>query len=159
MALEEYPNFSTQVKNEGVKKLFIQDLEYNFMNHIASELMQKISGQYVHLYRVDRQRTKTNSYGESVQKVLMGEPVKLPALVGETVTPINDEFSIRYKKQLRVSFLQVLNIAYGVNDVFQGDFLEWQQKRYEIINISRNRKLYGQENYTFEIICTCEARE
>lgn len=159
MALEEYPNFSTQIKNEGVTKLFIQELEYDFMNHIASELMQKISGQFVHLMRVDRQRTKTNSYGEAVQKVLMGEPVKLPALVGETVTPINDEFGIRYKKQLRVSFLQKLNEAYGVNDVFQGDFLDWQQKRYEIINISRNRKLYGQQEYTFEIICTCESRE
>lgn len=159
MALENYPDFDTKVKNEGVQRLFVQQLEYDFMNHIAAELMQKISGQYVHLLRVDREKTKVNTYGESKQKILLGNPVKLPALVGETVIPVNDEFSIRYKKQLRVSFLQALNEAYGVNDVFKGDFVEWQEKRYEIINISRNRKLYGQKEMTFEIVCNCEVRE
>ncbi len=70
------------------------------------------------------------------------------------------KFGIRYKKQLRVSFLQKLNETYGVNDIFPGDFVQWQNKKYEILgNIVRNKKLYGQEEYTFEIICTCEARE
>lgn len=159
MALTNYPDFSTKIIKQDIERLFIQDLEYEFMNHIAAELMQKVAGQYVYLIRIDRERTKTNSYGESKQKIIQGEPVKLPALVGETVTPVNDEYGIRYKKQLRVSFLQKLNETYGVNDVFVGDFVEWQQKRYEILKLDRNRKLYGQEQYTFEIICTCEARE
>lgn len=159
MALENYPDFDTKITKQGVERLFVQDLEFDFMNHIASELMQKISGQYVFLIRIDRERTKVNSYGESKQKVIQGEPIKLPALVGETVTPVNDEFGIRYDRKLRVSFLQALNEAYGVNDVFVGDFVTWQEKKYEILNISRNRKLYGQEKYTFELVCTCEVRE
>lgn len=159
MALENYPDFDTKVTKQGVERLFIQDLEFDFMNHIAAELMQKISGQYVHLIRIDRERTKANSYGESKQKIIQGEPTKLPALVGETVTPVNDDYGIRYDRKLRVSFLQKLNEAYGVNDVFVGDFVQWQEKKYEILNIQRNRKLYGQKEYTFELVCTAEIRE
>lgn len=159
MALTKYPDFNTKVVKQDIERLFIQDLEFEFMNHIAAELMQKVAGQYVYLIRVDRERTKTNSYGESKQKIIQGEPIKLPALVGETVTPVNDEYGIRYDRKLRVSFLQVLNEAYGVNDVIMGDFVTWQEKKYEILKIDRNRKLYGQEKYTFELVCTAEIRE
>lgn len=160
MALELYPDFNTKIKKEDINRLFVTDKEFDFINHISAEFMQRIQGQFVFYIPIDREKTIPNSYGESKQKIVKGgQKVKLPASIKEIVTPINDNYGIRHKKELRVAFLQKLNEAYGVNDIFMGDYLEWSDKKYEIINIKRERKVYGQDEYYFEIICSCEARE
>jgi hypothetical protein len=153
-------NFSTQLTAGSISNLFIQQQEVDFINKIASEYMTKISGQYVYYIQIDVDRTSTNFYGESKEKIVQGNKIKLPATVQQVVKPINDENGIRYSRTLRVGFLSRLNEAYGVNNIFQGNFLEWNKMIYEIINIEKQRMIFGQERFSnFEIICNCVVRE
>jgi len=147
------------IKEDEISSIFITDKEVNFINSVASEVLQKTMAQSVFYIKIDKERTQSNFYGESKEKITM-DKIKLPARVTNIVRPINDEYGIRYEKETRIAFLQKLNIAYGVNDIEYGNFIEWQQKLYEIINIDRKRILYGQEQFgDFEIICICKARQ
>lgn len=158
MSLSAYPDFDITVKKEDIQRLFVNRKEYDFINKIASEFLQKIAGQFVYYLKIDRQRTEPNIYGESKAKILFAE-TKVPALVSEVVRLVNDEYGPRYEKDLRVAFLQELNKVYGINDIVMGDFIKWQDKTYEILNVERHKKIYGQEEFTFEIIANCKARE
>jgi hypothetical protein len=153
-------NFSTQLTADNISNLFVQQKEVDLINKMAAEYMNKISGQYVYYIQIDIDRTQTNFYGESKEKIVQGNKVKLPAIVQQVVKPINDENGIRYDRNLRVGFLSRLNEAYGVNNIIQGNFLEWNKMIYEIISIERQRMIFGQERFSdFEIICNCKIRE
>lgn len=153
-------NFSTQLTADSISNLFIQQAEVDLINKLAAEYMTKIAGQYVYYIQIDIDRTETNIYGESKSKIVQGKKIQLPATVQQIVKPENTENGIRYSRKLRVGFLSKLNNAYGVNDIRLGNYLEWNKMNYEIINIERQRMIFGQERFSdFEIICNCEIRE
>lgn len=156
-------NYTPSVIKEDIKRAFINDKEFAFMNSVIAEYMQRIAGQFVHYLKINKQKTKSNIYGESKQKITF-DKVKLPALVSEVVKFENDDLGLKYKKTLRVGFLSKLNEAYGVNDIVLGDYILWGGgeefgKKYEIINIERHKKFFGASEYYYEIVAICEARE
>jgi len=157
--LSALPEYNSSVTKQDIDQLFAKQKEFDFMNVIAAELHQKVIGQYVYYFKVDKERTETNIYGESKEKIVQGEKVKVPCTVSEVIKPVNDSFGIRFDKSLRVAFLLKLLDAYGISNVFQGDYLEFQQKNYEIVSIERHRKFYGNQEQTFELIATCKVRE
>lgn len=148
-----------EIEKSDIHSIFIGKKEFKLMQKISAEYLQKVQGQYVLYIKIDRQKTESNIYGETKHKIIEGNPIKLPATVAEIAKMVNDDFGIRFDKDLRVSFLNVLNEQYGVTDVRMGDFVEWQQKKYEIVAIDRTRKFFGLEEFCFEINCTCKARE
>ena len=153
-------NFSTQLTADSISNLYIQQEEVDLINKMAAEYMTKIAGQYVYYIQIDVDRTETNIYGESKSKIVQGNKIKLPATVQQIVKPENTENGIRYERTLRIGFLSKLNQAYGVNDIRQGNFIEWNKMTYEIINIERQRMIFGQERFSdFEIVCNCKIRE
>lgn len=160
-------NFSTQlIADNNIETIFIKQAEVDMINHFAAEYMQKIAGQFVYYIKIDVQRTKTNIYGETKTKIVQDSDfnkngIKLPATVKQIVTPINDGNGLRYDRTLRVGFLSKLNQAYGVNDIFSGDFIKWNNMIYEIIQPpERQRMIFGQAEFSdFEIICTCKVRQ
>ncbi len=153
-------NFSTQITADSISNLYIQQEEVDLINKMAAEYMTKIAGQYVYYIQIDVDRTETNIYGESKSKIVQGNKIKLPATVQQIVKPENTENGIRYDRTLRIGFLSKLNQAYGVNDIRQGNFIEWNKMTYEIINIERQRMIFGQERFSdFEIVCMAKIRE
>ena len=153
-------NFSTQITAGSISNLFVQQEEVDFINKVVAEYLTKVAGQSVYYIQIDINRTQTNLYGESKTKIIQGKKVQLPATIQQIVQPENTENGIRYSRKLRVGFLTKLNEAYGVNDIRQGNYIEWNNMTYEIINIERQRMVFGQERFSnFEIICNCEIRE
>src|ERR1035437_2054559 len=102
-------NFTTDLKIEPIQNIFMPQKDVDYFNWVASQFMQRVQGQSVLFIKIDKETTQSNFYGESKNKRVQGDPIRLPASVSEIVTPINDETGIRFKKQLRVGFLQKLN--------------------------------------------------
>ena len=67
--LSALPEYNSSVTKQDIDQLFAKQKEFDFMNVIAAELHQKVIGQYVYYFKVDKERPETNIYGESKEKM------------------------------------------------------------------------------------------
>ena len=144
--------------------LFVGQAERNFVKQINDEVIEKIVGQQVLYFPIDMALTNYNIYGEAINKTFL-PPVRVYCLVefnGSDRTQTQFGFDNRYnitahfhKRRL----VQDQNLFARL-----GDFVQYDQIYFEIVDIFEPRYLFGQESgfadgNSFEVTTVCkEAR-
>ena len=141
-------------------RLYITNREIDFINDITKELIKDVVGQIVIYYPISEEKTKTNLYNESDQKVFD--------------TPVEIEVLVEYKGETEVT-----TTKYGVDSIFEitvffhkkdlsdksikvreGDFVQYGEKFYEILKLLRPKDIFGQQQNIPGIHAECRiARE
>lgn len=142
------------------RRLFINDREVDFFNHIAKELIQDIVGQTVIYYAVSDELTHSDDlYGEASRKTVYN-PVEINALVlynepQQTVTTFALDTTYSIEIYFHIHELQERGIT-----AREGDFVKYGDNVYEIEKLLMPQLVYGQIERKVQVRATCRiARE
>jgi hypothetical protein len=126
-----------------MSRLFITQRELNLINDLSKEIIRDIAGQVVYYYAISELKTRTHEiYNESPDKVF-DTPLQLPALVGSPETDIKTTiFGPERIQKLEVFLHHRDMVDIGVN-VMTGDFIQYGDTMFEIVNIARLNNIYG----------------
>jgi hypothetical protein len=127
--------------------LFIGRAERDFVKQINDEVIEKIVGQQLLYFPIDIKRTNYNDlYGEAIKKTFL-PPVRIYSLV---------EFNGSTRTQGEYGFDNLYNISVhfhkrrltGDQNLFVrlGDFIQYDQMYFEIVDAFEPRYLFGQDS-------------
>jgi|TARA_R110000851_G_scaffold269887_1_gene422566 hypothetical protein len=127
--------------------LFVGQAERNFVKQINDEVIEKVVGQQVLYFPIDIERSKYHTlYGEALNKTFL-PPVRAYALV---------EYLGSTRTQTEIGFDNVYNISVHFHKrrltadqnlfVRLGDFVQYDQLYFEIVDVFEPRYLFGQDS-------------
>ena len=127
--------------------LFVGKAERNFVKQISDEIIEKVIGQQLLYFPIDMERTNYHDlYGEAISKTFL-PPVRVYSLV---------EFNGSDRIQQQYGFDNRYNISVHFHhrrltqdqDLFVrlGDFVQYDQMYFEIVDVFEPRYLFGQDS-------------
>ena len=141
--------------------MFVGQAERNFVKQINDEVIEKVVGQQILYFPIDTTRSNFHPlYGESMQKTFLS-PVRVYGLI---------EYKGSDRAQQEFGFDKVRNITAHLHkrrltqdqDLFArlGDFVQYDNTFFEIVDISSPRFLFGQDSSfadftSMEVELTC----
>ncbi len=146
--------------------LFVGQAERNFVKQIADEIIEKVIGQPLLYFPIEVDRTDYHPlYNEAIQKTLLS-PLRVYSLV---------EFNGSTRTQTEYGYDNVYNITVHFHKrrltedqnlfVRLGDFVQYDQMYFEIVDVFEPRYLFGQDadfadGTSLEVTAVCrQARE
>lgn len=141
--------------------LFLGEKERNLVKQINDELIERVIGQTIVYYPIDRQTTNYHEvYGEAIQKTFLS-PVRVNALVEwEGSKTTTEAYGIDRVTSINIKFHRRRLIEDQDLFVREGDFVAYGDTFYEIVSLNESKRLFGQIDHKFEIIAKCiKARE
>lgn len=137
--------------------LFLGEKERNLVKQVNDELIERVIGQQVAYYPVDRSITQYNElYGEAIEKSFL-PPVRVYALVeyDSIQTKADDATGLDKSSKITVNFHKRRLTEDQDLFVREGDFVLYGGLFYEITTLSQPRELFGQIEHKFEITAMC----
>ena len=127
--------------------LFVGQAERDFVKQINDEVIEKIIGQQLLYFPIDIERSKYHPlYGEAIKKTFL-PPIRIYSLV---------EFMGSDRTQTELGFDNLYNITAHFHkrrltkdqDLFVrlGDFVQYDQMYFEIVDVYEPRYLFGQDS-------------
>ena len=147
--------------NQPPPPLFLGEKERDLVKQINDELIERVIGQVIAYYPIDRQHTNFHPlYKEAIVKSFL-PPVRVHALVDfkgeETRT---DAYGIDKVTKLEVHFHKRRLTEDQDLFVREGDFVAYGELFYEIVKLKEPKELFGQVDKRIEISAEClQARE
>jgi hypothetical protein len=144
-----------------MSRLFVTPRELNFISDITKELVKDVIGQRIHYYPISELKTKSHEvYNEAIEKI-WDNPILLDAIVDakfQNETKIT-QFGVDTQYNLEV-FVQYRDlIEKGIKPCL-GDFITYGEIKYEIIDATAIRNIYGEAEHKDGVKLTCtRARE
>ena len=138
--------------------LFLGKKERDLVKQVNDELIEKVIGQQILYYPIDIEATDFHDmYGEAIEKTYL-PPIRVYALVNV------EEETTSYLSGVGTDSDSIINVYFHkrrLNEdqnifVRQGDFILYGKTYYEIVKLSKPRKLFGQVDETFEVNATCK---
>lgn len=118
------------------------------------ELVERVIGEKITYYAISKKFTRTNIYGEAKEKIFE-PPVEIYAMIRWKDQVIKtDKFGqdVSYE----ISFYPLIVTLKEKNLApCEGDFVEYDQKFFEITQISYPRQMLGRENENFYLQLDC----
>jgi hypothetical protein len=128
------------------------DIEY--LKRVNKELVERVVGEKITYYAISNKFTRKNIYGESKEKIF-DPPIEVYALVRwKDQTIKTDRFGqdVVYE----IAFFPLLDTLREKNlSPREGDYVEYDAKRFEITQISYPRQMLGKEEENFYIKLDC----
>jgi len=142
--------------------MFVGKPERDLVKQINDEVLERVVGQQVLYYAIDRKNTNYHPlYGEAIEKNFFN-PIRVFALVEflEETTSAEDQKGPDVQRRITAAFhKRRLNEDQDL-EITIGDFVKYGDYYYEITKLDTTRKLFGQIDFTFEVLATCvRARE
>jgi|TARA_R110002074_G_scaffold228114_8_gene399693 hypothetical protein len=127
--------------------LFVGQAERNFVKQINDEVIEKVVGQQLLYFPIDIERSKYHTlYGEAINKTFL-PPIRAYALV---------DYDGSTRTQTELGFDNVYNISVHFHKrrltadqnlfVRLGDFVQYDQMFFEIVDVFEPRYLFGQDS-------------
>ena len=141
--------------------LFVGKKERDFVKQINDEIIEKIVGQQVLYFPIDLKTTNFHPlYGEAIDKTFL-PPLRIYALIEyQGTTQTSDKFGIDRVTNIVVHFHKRRLTEDQDLFVRTGDFVQYDNQYFEIVELGQPRKLFGQDGKEIEIVATCrKARE
>jgi hypothetical protein len=141
--------------------LFVGQKEKDLVKQVNDEIIEKIIGQQLLYFPIDQKRTNYHTlYGEAIKKTFLS-PIRVYVLINYNGSESKsekfgldkvDSFEAHFHKR-RLTEDQDLWVR-------EGDFVQFDNKYYEITQLAEPRYLFGQDGSKLEIVATCrKARE
>ena len=130
--------------------LFGGSRDISLFRHINKELINNIIQQSVGYYKISLDKTSSNIYGESLNKVY-NDPILVNCLIERTPqTWTETEFGSNVNQDITVRFLR--DILVDINLVPEtGDVMLWQENYYEISGVIENQLFVGKDpSYAYD---------
>jgi len=127
--------------------LFVGQAERNFVKQLNDEVIERVVGQQLIYFPIDQDRTDYHSlYGEALNKTFLS-PVHVYALVEyEDTQRTQDRFGFDRILTLKVHFHK-RRISQDQNlFVRLGDFLQYDDTYFEIVDVAQPRLIFGQDS-------------
>jgi hypothetical protein len=141
--------------------LFVGKKERDLVKQVNDELIEKVIGQQILYFSLDMSKTNYhNLYGEAIEKTFLN-PVRVYALVDFKETDVTSEkFGIDNTFTIDVLFHKRRLVEDQDLYVRLGDFIQYDEKYWEITSVTEPRYLFGQDPHKTEIVTICRrARE
>lgn len=124
--------------------LYGSSRDISFIRRINKELINNIIEQQVGYYKISLDKTISNLYGESTQKIY-NDPILVNCLIERTPpTWVETEFGTDITQDITVRFLR--DILVDIQLVPEiGDIILWQNTYYEIDNLVENQLFVGKD--------------
>ena len=135
--------------------IFWTDKELEFFKGLNDEIIKNVISHKVLLYRVKREETKENIYGESESKKLE-KPIEVYALVDiqNKVEQNNTLYGINTKYNLTCYFQKDYIIENNIN-INIGDFIKYGNIVYEISSYEETKFVFGMPTKSIMFKCDC----
>ncbi len=137
--------------------LFVGEKERNLVKQVNDELIERVVGQQVVYYPIDRNITQYNDiYGEAIEKSFL-PPVRVYALVAfESIqTKADDASGLDKSSKITVNFHKRRLTEDQDLYVREGDFVLYGDDYYEIVSLTEPREIFGQAGKSLEISAEC----
>ena len=137
--------------------LFVGEKERNLVKQVNDELIERVIGQQVVYYPIDKNITQYNDiYGEAIEKSFL-PPIRVYALVAfdGIQTKADDASGLDKSSKITVNFHKRRLTEDQDLFVREGDFVLYGGLHYEISTLSQPRELFGQIDHKFEITAVC----
>ena len=132
--------------------LFFNKKERNLVKQINDEILERITGQQVAYYPLDRATTNYHPlYGEAIQKNFL-PPIRVYALIlWEEVEQQATGAGIDHQEQITAHFHKRRLTEDQDLFVRVGDFVAYGANFYEIVSLQEPKELFGNTQYKMEI--------
>lgn len=131
---------------------FTSKRDYETILKINKELMVDVIDVEVVVYKLNSEKTVTNSYGESTTKIwYVGVLVPCRIERGDQTTT-NNMNTVDTEQESTFSFLrQILK----EKEIYpeEGDIIEYDSQYYEIHNVNENQFWAGRFEYNLSVVC------
>ena len=138
--------------------LFLGKKERDLVKQVNDELIEHVIGQSILYYPIDMETTNFHDmYGEAVEKTFLS-PIRVMALIKfeNEATSYLEGIGVDSDSVISVQFHRRRLIEDQNLFVREGDFILYGKVYYEIVKLSKPRKLFGQVDQTFEVIATAK---
>lgn len=124
--------------------LYSSARDISLFRHINRELLQRIIEQEIGYYKINLDKTDSNLYGESIEKIY-NDPVLIHCLIERNPQDIKaDEFGPDINRLIEFRFLR--DILVEINVVPEiGDIILWNNDYYEVDNVKENQLFMGKD--------------
>tara|TARA_R100000808_G_scaffold23253_1_gene51400 strand:- start:334 stop:864 length:531 start_codon:yes stop_codon:yes gene_type:complete len=126
--------------------LFVGKAERDFVKQINDEIIEKIVGQQVLYFPIDNNRTNYNIYGEAIEKTFL-PPIRVYSLVEFTgPNRVQEEYGFDNLYSINVHFHKRRLTEDQDLFVRLGDFVQYDQMFFEIVDAWEPRYIFGQDS-------------
>lgn len=134
--------------------LFRSKRNIDYLKKKNRELVERVIGEKITYYAISKKFTRQNIYGEAKEKIFE-PPVEIYALVRWKDQEIKtDKFGqdVSYK----IAFFPLIDTLEEKNlSPREGDFVEYDSKKFEITDISYPKQILGREEESFYLQLDC----
>jgi hypothetical protein len=126
--------------------LFVGKKERDFAKQVTDEIVEKIVGQRILYFSIDMESTNFHPlYGEAITKVFL-PPVHVHVLVEyEGSTTTSEQFGVDKLDTAKIHFHNRRLTEDQDLFVRVGDFIQYDNKNYEIVELTSPRYIFGQD--------------
>lgn len=127
--------------------LFVGKAERNFVKQLNDEVIERIVGQQVLYFPMDEKRTNYHAvYGEAINKTFL-PPVRVYSLVEYSgPTRVQEEYGFDNLYSINIHFHKRRLTEDQDLFVRLGDFVQYDQMFFEIVDTFEPRYLFGQDS-------------
>ena len=134
--------------------LFRSKKNLEYIRRKNKELVERVLGEKITYYAISKKFTRTNVYGEAKEKIF-DPPIEVYAMIkwkDQVIATNKFGQDVSYE----VGFYPLLETLEEKNlSPREGDFIEYDQKFFEITQISYPRQLLGKEDENFYLQIDC----
>ena len=141
--------------------LFLGKKERDFVKQVNDELIERVIGQGIFYYPISMEHTNFHPmYGEAIEKTYL-PPVRVHALVTwEGFETETTSLGIDRRPSIIIQFHRRRLIEDQDLFVREGDFVQYGETFYEIVQLNEPKQMFGQIDHRMEISAKCiRARE
>jgi len=133
---------------------FLTERDYRFIHTVSDELVNKVVDTSVRIYRANLAEMSDDIYGENINKTYL-EPVEVKCLMNHD-SPSETFSEIGVSETSKTTFALKQNIFEQLGWLpMVGDYVEWNNFYYEVINTKVNQYLQNRPGYNFTIVLDC----
>jgi len=141
--------------------LFVGQKEKDLVKQVNDEIIEKVIGQQLLYFPIDQKRTNYHAlYGEAIKKTFLN-PIRVYVLINYSGSESKSEkFGLDKTDSFEAHFHKRRLTEDQDLWVREGDFVQYDNKYYEITQLQEPRYLFGQDGSKLEVVATCrKARE
>lgn len=135
--------------------IFLTDREINLFNSLNEEIIEKLIGHTVIIYKIHPEYSKTNIYNESTNKVYENG-IEIYGLIRYEEPEITTEFvgGLNQKRNIEL-LIQKKHLLDGSIFFEEGDLVFWDDQYFEITKITEPQKIQNVASLSHEIKVEC----